>query len=324
MPYSEWRVLAYEVAYTARGGNVLVPYISNDIGGFHGARIPFELYARWIEFGTFSPILRMHSAHENPLEGNSRMPWLYGPKGVTLMRKYFTLRTQLIPYLYTYAWQAHERSVPLLRPLYLEWPELPQAYRHFHEYYFGDEMLVAPVLAASGERTVYLPPGSWMDFFTGKHYQGATTFSARYAADATPVFVREGAIVPEQSATRARARQASDVLTINVYGSGNGQFELYEDDGISLDYERGRYALTSMTYSSAANGHRLVIGATRGSFTGQQPERGYGLRIHSAQRPRAIFVDGQRAAHWQWRRRDSIAYLRLPVESIRRARTVTW
>ena len=65
--YSEWRVLAYEVAYTARGGNVLVPYISNDIGGFHGAKIPFDLYARWIEFGTFSPILRMHAAHENPL-----------------------------------------------------------------------------------------------------------------------------------------------------------------------------------------------------------------------------------------------------------------
>ena len=78
--YSEWRVLAYEVAYTARGGNVLVPYISNDIGGFHGAKIPFDLYARWLEFGTFSPILRMHAAHENPLEGNTRMPWVYGPK----------------------------------------------------------------------------------------------------------------------------------------------------------------------------------------------------------------------------------------------------
>src|SRR6185437_13066447 len=105
--YSEWRVLAYEVAYTARGGNVLVLYISNDIGGFHGGKIPFDLYARWIEFGAFSPILRMHSAHENPLEGNTRMPWVYGPKGVALMRKYFSLRAQLVPYLYTFSWQAH-------------------------------------------------------------------------------------------------------------------------------------------------------------------------------------------------------------------------
>ncbi|MGH8289180.1 MAG: TIM-barrel domain-containing protein [Steroidobacteraceae bacterium] len=322
--YSEWRVLAYEVAYTARGGNVLVPYISNDIGGFHGAKIPFELYARWIEFGTFSPILRMHSAHENPLEGNTRMPWIYGPKGVALMRKYFTLRTRLIPYLYTYAWQAHERSMPLLRPLYLEWPDLAQAYRHFHEYYFGDEMLVTPVLAASGERTVYLPPGSWMDFFTGKHYQGATTFTAQYPTDATPVFVREGAVVPEQSVARGRAGQGAQVLTIDVYGSGNGRFELYEDDGVSLDYERGRYALTPMTYSTARTGHRLIVGPTRGSFTGQQQARRYAIRIHAAQRPASFLVDGKRAAHWQWTARDSTAYLPLPVESIHRALTITW
>ena len=322
--YSEWRVLAYEVAYTARGGNVLEPYISNDIGGFHGAKIPFELYARWIEFGTFSPILRMHSAHENPLEGNARMPWLYGPKGVALMRKYFTLRTRLMPYLYTYAWRAHRRSMPLLRPLYLEWPDLAEAYRHFHEYYFGAEMLVAPVLAADGERTVYLPPGSWIDFFTGKHYQGATTFTAHYATDATPVFVRAGAIIPERPAARGRAGRGAAVLTIDVYGSGNGHFALYEDDGISLDYERGRYALTPMAYATAGREHRLVIGPTRGSFSGQQQERRYAVRIHAAQRPASILVDGKRAPHWRWTARDSTAYLPLPVESIRRALAVTW
>jgi alpha-glucosidase (family GH31 glycosyl hydrolase) len=322
--YSEWRVLAYEVAYTARGGNVLVPYISNDIGGFHGAKIPFELYARWLEFGTFSPILRMHSAHENPLEGNTRMPWVYGPKGIALMRKYFTLRTRLIPYLYTYAWRAHERAMPLLRPLYLERPDLSEAYRHFHEYYFGDEMLVAPVLQANGERRLYLPPGSWMDFFTGQHHQGGTTLSAHYATDATPVFVREGSIIPEASVARSRAGGAPAVLTLDVYGSGDGQFELYEDDGISLDYERGRYALTPMRYSSSGGEHRLVIGPTRGSFTGQQARRSYAIRLHSAGRPGAISINGARAARWRWDRHDSTAYLPLPVESIRQALTVTW
>jgi hypothetical protein len=321
--YSEWRVLAYEVAYTARGGNVLVPYISNDIGGFHGAKIAFELYARWIEFGTFSPILRMHSAHENPLEGNTRMPWLYGPKGIALMRKYFALRTRLIPYLYTYVWQAHARSMPLLRPLYLEWPDLPQAYRHFHEYYFGDEMLVAPVLEADGERSLYLPPGSWMDFFTGRHYRGGTTFTARYAADATPVFVREGSIVPEAAGDRGDAGRAPG-LTIDVYGSGEGHFELYEDDGVSLDYERGRYALTPMRYSGARDRHRLVIGPTRGSFAGQQMRRSYSIRLHVATRPASVRVDGKREADWHWDPRHSIALLLLPMQSIRQALTLTW
>ena len=322
--YSEWRVLAYEVAYTARGGNVLVPYISNDIGGFHGAKIPFDLYARWIEFGAFSPILRMHSAHENPLEGNTRMPWVYGPQGVALMRKYFTLRVELIPYLYTYSWQAHERSLPLLRPLYLEWPDLEQAYRHFHEYYFGAELLVAPVLAASGARTVYLPPGSWMDFFTGRRYQGGATLTRRYAVAATPVFVREGAIIPEQSVARNPASAATAELTVNVYGEGNGRFDLYEDDGISLAYERGSYALTPMTYRTSGANHRLVIGPTAGSFAGQAQARAYGLRIHTAHRPESISVNGKRAAEWRWEAGDSTAYLTLPVASIRQALTVTW
>ena len=131
---------------TARApGNVLVPYVSHDIGGFHGAKIDFDLYARWIEFGAFSPILRMHSAHANPLEGNVRMPWLYGAQGVALMKKYFTLHTQLIPYVYSYAWQAHTASLPIMRPLYLAYPQLDEAYQHPHEYFFGEQMLVAPV-----------------------------------------------------------------------------------------------------------------------------------------------------------------------------------
>jgi hypothetical protein len=322
--YSEWRVLAYEVAYTARGGNVLVPYISNDIGGFHGAKIPFDLYARWIEFGTFSPILRMHSAHENPLEGNTRMPWIYGPKGVALMRTYFTLRTRLLPYIYTYAWQAHRRSLPLLRPLYLEWPDLDEAYRHFHEYGFGEEMLVAPVLEADGKRTIYLPPGRWMDFFSGRSYRGDSTFTAHYAVAATPVFVRAGAIIPEQAAARAHAGAGPDDLTVNVYGDGNGRFDLYEDDGVSLDYEHGAYALTPMTYRTAGTGHRLVIGPTTGSFAGQRPGRRYGVRIHAARRPASITVDGKRSARWDWDAQDSSAYLVLPVESIRQTVTVTW
>jgi alpha-glucosidase (family GH31 glycosyl hydrolase) len=325
--YSEWRVLAYEVAYTARGGNVLVPYVSNDIGGFHGAKIPFDLYARWIEFGTFSPILRMHAAHENPLEGNTRMPWVYGAKGVALMRKYFTLRTRLLPYIYTYSWQAHERSLPLLRPLYLEWPDLDQAYRHFHEYYFGEQMLVAPVLAAGGARTVYLPPGRWLDFFSGKHYQGGTTFTAHYAVDATPVFVREGAIVPEQASSAndtSAASPGTGDLIVNVYGEGSSRFDLYEDDGISLDYQRGRYALTSMRYRTSASGHELVIGPTAGVFEGQRQTRKYELRIHTARRPTSIAVNGKRMSRWHWEARDSTADLLLAGESIRHALTVAW
>lgn len=183
---------------------------------------------------------------------------------------------------------------------------------------------MAPVLEADGERTVYLPPGSWMDFFTGRRYRGGSTFTAHYAVDATPVFVREGSIVPEQAAARDRAGTGQGELTVNVYGGGNGRFDLYEDDGISLDYERGAYALTPMTYRTSGARHRLVIGPTTGSFAGQRQVRQYEVSIHTAHRPAPVTVDGKRSAHWYWDAHGSTAYLLLSAESIRQALTVTW
>ena len=323
--WSEWPVLAYEVAYTARGGNVGVAYMSHDIGGFHGGRIDFDLYARWIEFGTFSPILRMHSAHANPREGNLRMPWVYGDKGVALMRKYFTLREQLLPYLYTQAWLAHRDSLPILRPLYLAWPERDEAYRHPYEYLFGESMLVAPVLAPDGDVTIWLPPGSWIDFFTGKRHAGGRSFRAHYAADQIPVFVREGAIVPEQEPAAYSDAKPLDPLIVNVYGAGDGRFELYEDDGHSLGYASGQYALTPITHASEANGRqRLVIGPAHGRYPGQLMARAYELRLHAAARPADILVDDRKADGWTWDERSSTAVLRVHSRSVRDTLTVRW
>ncbi|HZO21146.1 MAG TPA: TIM-barrel domain-containing protein [Steroidobacteraceae bacterium] len=323
--YSQWPVLAYEVAFTARGGNVLMPYISHDIGGFHGTKIDFDLYARWIEFGTFSPLLRMHSAHENPREGNLRMPWVYGDQGIALMKKYFTLRTQLIPYIYTYVWQAHQGSMPVLRPLYLRDPDNPEAYRHSHEYLFGDEMLVAPVLDPSGMQVVYLPPGQWENFFTGQRHEGGSSFTAHYGVDETPVFVREGAVIPEQPPSDYSDAHPLDKLILNVYGSGQGSFELYEDDGSTRDFDKGAYALTALRYNTSADGaHHLTIGPATGSFKGQVPERSYELHIHAGEKPTAVSVDGRASQALSWDSSEAIAVVQLAQRSIRDRIEVTW
>ncbi len=323
--YSQWPVLGYEIGFTARGGNVLVPYITHDIAGFHGGRIDFDLYARWIEFGTFSPLLRMHSDHANPHDGNLRMPWVYGPEGIALMRKYFTLRTQLIPYLYTYAWRAHTESLPILRPLYLEYPELEVAYRHPHEYFVGEEMLVAPVVDPSGNETVYLPRGEWLDFFTGKRHAGDSSFTAHYAVDETPVFVRDGAIIPEQPVSAWSDASPLDTLIVNVYGSGAGRFDLYEDDGISLAYREGQLATTAMSYATGSDGwHRLTIEATQGAFAGQVQSRAYELRIHGAGRPAAVTIDGREVRGWRWDPGQAIAVVQLPRTPIRQRVSVAW
>jgi alpha-glucosidase (family GH31 glycosyl hydrolase) len=323
--YSEWPVLGYEIGFTARGGNVLVPYITHDIGGFHGARIDFGLYARWIEFGAFSPLLRMHSDHENPHDGNLRMPWVYGPKGVALMRKYFTLRTQLIPYLYTYVWRAHTESLPLLRPLYLEYPDLEAAYRHSHEYFVGEEMLVAPVVDPSGTETVYLPPGNWVEFFTGKHYAGDGSFTAHYAVDETPVFVREGAVIPEQPVSAWSDERPLDTLIVNVYGSGAGSFELYEDDGISLAYRDGKFARTALSYATGSDGsHHLTIGPTQGTFAGQVGARAYELRLHATGRPSAVSINGREVRGWRWEPEQATAVVQVPSTPVGERVSVAW
>ena len=316
--YSEWPVLAYEVAFSARGGNVLIPYISHDIGGFHGAHIPFDLYARWIEFGAFSGILRMHSAHENPGEGNTRMPWAYGSRGVELMRKYFTLRTQLIPYLYSYVWVAHRDSLPILRPLYLETPEVEEAYRYSHEYLFGDSLLVAPVLSPSGTQTVWLPAGDWLGFFDGKPHQGGSAFTAHYAAEETPVFVRAGAIIPEQGASEYSDAKPLDPLILNIYGSGSGRFELYEDDGVSLGTDDpGRHALTAITHRVGSDGvHHLVIEPTVGAYPGQSPARAYEVRVYGAARPSS--------PGWHWDAQQKIASVAIASHSVRERTSIEW
>jgi alpha-glucosidase (family GH31 glycosyl hydrolase) len=323
--YSQWPVLAYEVAFTARGGNVLVPYISHDIGGFHGKKIDFDLYARWLEFGVFSPLLRMHSAHENPREGNLRMPWVYGEQGIALMRKYFTLRTQLIPYLYTYSWLAHRDALPLLRPLYLEYPHLEEAYRHSREYFFGDQMLIAPVVGPQDTATIYLPPGEWIDFFGGKRYAGGTSLTEHYGVEETPVFVRDGALIPEQPVSAYSDARPLDTIILNVYGSAPGNFQLYEDDGISLGYARGEYALTDMTYRTASDGlHRLTIGPSRGAFPGQIQARAYELRIHAPVRPVSISVDGRALGPGSWDAAHSMAIIALPKRSVRERLELQW
>ena len=324
--YSEWPVLAYEVAFAVRGGNVLVPYISHDIGGFHGARIDFDLYARWLEFGAFSGILRMHSAHENPHDGNARMPWVYGQRGVELMRRYFTLRTQLIPYIYSYVWQAHQESRPLLRPLYLEYPDLEEAYRHSHEYFFGGEMLVAPVLDPSGRQTVWLPEGEWLGFFDGRHYQGGRTITAHYALEETPVFVRAGAIIPAQPPSEYSDAHPPDTLILNVYGSGSGRFELYEDDGESLHSdEAGQHALTTLTHTVDADGvHHLVIAPAAGTFAGQPPLRSYQLRLHGAGKPASISVNGTAAGHWRYDAAHASASVALASRPISERLEIEW
>ncbi len=292
--YSEWPMLAYQVGFTARGGNMLIPYVSNDIGGFHGDTLSVGLYCRWLEFGAFSPVLRLHGAYENPANGNLRMPWMYGRTGIDVARKYFNLREQLLPYIYTYSRIAHDDGLPLVRPLYLEEPEMAESYLYPGEYFFGDNFLVTPVVDSSNVATTFLPPGKWVRYSDGKEYAGGEEITEVYATNVIPLFVKAGSIIPLQARMRYSNERPLDTLIVQVFGPDSGSFNLYEDDGTSLEYLHGKYSWTKIScFGNGQTGYRVEIGAAVGSYSSQESRRAYTLQLHGFPDPHEIRVDGR-------------------------------
>ena len=318
--YSDWEVLAQEIPYTACAGNALIPYVTHDIGGFLGQNISFDLYARWVQFGVFSPLLRLHSAYENPRDGNVRMPWKYGDKGIRLARKYFQLRNHLIPYLYTYSRVAQDSALPLVRPLYLQYPNSEQSYTNSSEYMFGSELLVAPITDSSGERYVYLPPGDWIDCFTGATITGDQTVHKKCDLFTMPLFARAGAIIPGAPVMAYSDQRPLDTLILDVYGEGKSDFKLYEDDGVSLNYRAGQYAWTLLQHEKAiGGGEQVTIYPTKGKFDRQPTERAYIIKLYGISRPSSAKVNFEKlpAEKILWDSESSVASIFVKKMSIK-------
>ncbi len=320
--WSTWKVLNYEVPLTVKSGNVLIPYVTHDIGGFVGLlKDNYELYARWVQFGAFSPIFRLHSCHENPEEGNARMPWNYGDKGLNLARKFVTQRYRLIPYLYTYCREAYDTGMPLSQPLYLVFPDDNEAYNHFDEYLLGREMLVAPIVtpATNGKavRNIYFPAGVWIDYFTGQRYRGGRTVKYTCPLDRLPVFVRQGAIIPMQPDMEFSGQKPIDPLILDIYPGQNASFKLYEDDGTSLNYKNNQCAWTTIKLQMQSTRRMsLTIEAAKGVYKGQPKQRGYRLDLHLARQPKRVIVNGKPTAY-SWNSKTSLAQITIAKSSIR-------
>ncbi len=293
--WSQWGVLNHEVGYTARAGNALFPFWSHDVGGFLGDRIADDLYVRWVEFGALSPILRLHSNH------GVREPWEYGTEGMAAAKTYFNLRQALVPYIYSNARRVFDTGEPLCKPLYIDWPDEDEAYRHDDEYLFGDGLLVAPVTEAAPEgqasrRTVWLPPGDWVDFWTGEaHPSGTIVVEADLQR--LPMFLRRGNILVEGPIGDYIGQKPDDDLrAIVTVGAKEAAFKLYEDDGSSKDYQADAFATTALSLKPGANAdtsQTLTIGAARGHFDGQVAQRKWTVEVRGRFAPATVLVDGK-------------------------------
>ena len=243
---AEWHYLRMGAENGVDGGiRSLLPYVHEDLGGHHG-QPDGELYVRFMQYGAFSPVARIHCTTKV-----HRYPWEYGAAAEQIVGDFFRLRYRLLPTLYAAAHEAHRSGTPLLRRCDLEWPGFPEA-RDNTQFLFGDDLLVAPILAPAGGdgiagRTVWLPPGEWQDLWSGKIHRGPATIGARCALGEIPVYARRGGLVfsiPQRQST-GEARWPELVVDAFVPETdGEWVRFLCEDDGISMDYERGGFSRT--------------------------------------------------------------------------------
>ena len=296
---SQWPSLAFQPWFTATAANVGYAYWSHDIGGHMPGAVDPELFTRWVEFGAFSPILRTHTTKNPDAE---RRIWAYPEPYSNILRSAFQLRYAMIPYLYTEARHTYDTGVAFFRPLYYDWPEESAAYNSKDEYLFGDEMIVAPVVApvdkASGLATeqVWLPEGEWIEWPTGKHFTGPTTLSRNFSIDQIPVYVKAGAIVPMEPPMLHTSEKPVDPLIVNVWPLEPGKsssYSVYEDSGISVEYQHGVFTRTPIQAAQTGDTLRVEIGQVEGSFPGMLKMRSYELRLPADWPPSSVTVNGE-------------------------------
>ena len=293
-------MLAFEVPFTSTAGNVGCFFWSHDIGGHNRGRNE-ESYVRWVQFGATSPVLRSHSTRDAAMD---RRPWTYPRWAEDAMRTAFHLRDELFPYIYTSAAQSCRETVPLDRPLYVDYPNLEPAYHNPQEYLLGTNVLSAPVTMPGvgpgrvGRQTVWFPPGLWYDYFTGEQFEGGTARLVSADINEFPLYVRGGVPVPMQPYQARMAIAPLATLRVRCYPGADGQTgrsTLYEDDGVTTAYERGQSATTPLSYTRKGNAVTVTVGATGGHYAGQPARRALVVELPDTDPAPRVSVSGRPA-----------------------------
>lgn len=265
-----WASLKFQPYFTANASNIGYGWWSHDIGGhMHGVRDD-DLAARWVQLGVFSPILRLHST-DNPFNGKE--PWNYRPDIGENMKEFLRLRNRMVPYLYTMNRAASHEDLPLVRPMYYHDPEEPAAYEVPNCFWFGTEMIAAPITDPIDPKTftasapAWLPEGVWYDVFCGRRYEGGRKIDLWRSQYDIPVLAKAGAIIPLKSAEPYdNSTDNPQFLDVHVFPGTSGEFTMWEDDGECAEDRAENWSSTKMTLTNGlAEGTVFRIGPAEGN-----------------------------------------------------------
>jgi len=262
---STWEALGLNIPMFTSLGLSGEPFVGSDVGGFIG-RGNGELLVRSYEVSFLAPFCRNHKV----ADGYDQEPWRFGKYYEDIIRKYLKLRYALLPYLYSTLEEAHRTGVPPFRPLLLNYQDDPNTYNLDDQFMVGDDLLLAPILKPDvTRRLVYLPAGTWYDYWTNKKYVGGTTINVDAPLDVVPMFVRGGAIIPSGPSLNYVGEKPSDPITFTIYPDDGGlaSARLYEDDGLSPSYKSGVFRRTALSARRGPRGFVVSVAAPEGTYS---------------------------------------------------------
>jgi alpha-glucosidase len=305
---STWETLKVHVSVGINAGLSGIPYWGTDIGGFvPTTEYTGELFARWFQFAAFNPLFRSHGR-----DWRLHLPWgwtigeigypetasyqpdqsvLHNPAIEPICKKYLELRYQMMPYLYSVVRQTCLTGMPIIRALWLHYPDDPTAVARGDEYLYGRDILVAPVVErAAASRTLYLPKGSWYDFWTQEKLEGGREINRSVDLETIPLYCRAGAIIPLGPIKQYTDEKIDSPLTLSIYPGADGQFSLYEDDGKTFNHRNGEFMQIDFSWNDRRR--RLTLRLARGSRILGTPQRRFVVQVIGQPGTRDIPFEG--------------------------------
>ena len=292
---SEWQYFAPVIK---AGLNIGLSGVSNwahCMGGFEHPADP-ELYIRWVQFGMLSPVALVFGM-DHP---GYKEPWNYGEDALRNFKFYDQMRYRMLPYLYTSMYQNYKTGIPMMRALVLNHQNDVNTYQIDDQYLLGDNLMVCPVTVKSAKtRSLYLPKGTWFDYWSGKKIDGGKYIHVVAPLDSIPLFVRGGGIIPMQKDMKYTDAEEVKTITLAIYPSSKSSFDLYEDEGKNLDYQNGKSAITKITSEESINGLKITVAKPVGDFkpiAHQFEAKIYGF----TKAPKSVKLNGKDLASADW------------------------